>query len=115
MMVWRNRSCTALQQGKFTQAKRTSALIAGLSLLVVPLLAARVAAAADTSASASAPVGLEEIVITARRKSELLQDVVVPCLLALGKPEADVLRDRRADVLKLSARRRQIATRMPAQ
>jgi iron complex outermembrane recepter protein len=75
MMVWRNRSCTALQHGKFTHGIGTSALIAGLSLLAVPLLAGHTAAAADTSASALAPVGLDEIVITARRKSELLEDV----------------------------------------
>jgi iron complex outermembrane recepter protein len=74
MMVWRSRSCTALPLGKFT-LNWTSALIAGLSLLIVPLLAARTAVAADTAASESAPAGLEEIVITARRKSELLQDV----------------------------------------
>jgi iron complex outermembrane recepter protein len=73
MMEWRIRSCTANQQGKFTSVNRTTALIAGLSLVVVPLLATH-AAAQVVVATSEAPA-LEEIVITARRKSELLQDV----------------------------------------
>ena len=72
-MVWRNHSCTAYQQGKFTSVNRTTALIAGLSLVVVPLLATHAAAQAVVATS-QAPV-LEEVVITARRKSELLEDV----------------------------------------
>ncbi len=73
MMVWRIRSCTAHQQGKFTGVNRTTALLAGLSLVVVPLLATHASAQAVVATS-EAPA-LEEIVITARRKSELLQDV----------------------------------------
>jgi iron complex outermembrane recepter protein len=58
---------------------RSTALIAGLGLVFMPLLAAQAAAAADSSAAsatgAEQTAGLDEIVITARRKSELLQDV----------------------------------------
>jgi iron complex outermembrane recepter protein len=72
MTVRRIRSCAAHQQGKFTGVKRTTALIAGLSL-GVPLLATHANAQAVVATS-EAPA-LEEVVVTARRKSELLQDV----------------------------------------
>ncbi len=80
MMLWQRRSCATHRQDKSTNVYRTSAaLIAGWSLVLVPLVAAHAAAPADTSASASqapdANAGLDEIVVTARRKEELLQDV----------------------------------------
>jgi iron complex outermembrane recepter protein len=72
MMVRRIRSCTAHQQGKFTCVNRATALIAGLSL-GVPLLATHANAQAVVATSETPT--LEEVVVTARRKSELLQDV----------------------------------------
>ena len=74
MMVWRVRSCTTHQQDKNTNVKGGAALIAGLSLAVVPLLAAHAQQASDVIAT-SQTRSLEEVVVTARRKSELLQDV----------------------------------------
>jgi iron complex outermembrane receptor protein len=57
----------------------TSGLIAGSSLVFVPLIHADALAESSTTAPANAAEAgtntLEEIVITARRKSELLQDV----------------------------------------
>jgi iron complex outermembrane recepter protein len=74
MMVWRSRYCTAHQQDNCTNVNRASALIAaGLSLAFVPFLGAH--AQVPTPAAASQGPGLEEIVVTARRRSELLQDV----------------------------------------
>jgi iron complex outermembrane receptor protein len=82
MMVWRNRSCTTGRRNKRINANWSStALIAGSSLLFVPLLAAHAEGPAETSASPSQPPQaeagstLEEIIITARRRSEVLQDV----------------------------------------
>ncbi len=72
MMVRRIRSCTAHQQGKSTCVNRATALIAGLSL-GVPLLATHASAQAVVATSETPT--LEEVVVTARRKSELLQDV----------------------------------------
>ena len=74
MLVWRIRSWTAYQQGKFAGVSRATALMAGLSLFV-PLLAAHAQQAPEIIATTSPSPGLEEIVVTARRKSELLQDV----------------------------------------
>jgi iron complex outermembrane recepter protein len=71
-MVRRIRSCTAHQQGRFTGINRATALIAGLSL-GVPLLATHANAQAVVATSETPT--LEEVVVTARRKSELLQDV----------------------------------------
>jgi iron complex outermembrane receptor protein len=80
MMVWRNRCCTTHRQNKRIDVNWTSkALIAGCSLVFLPIMAAHAAAATDASASASqgteANADIGEIVVTARRKSELLQDV----------------------------------------
>jgi iron complex outermembrane recepter protein len=74
MTVWRSRSCTAQQQDKRINFYRPSILIAGLGLVIAPFLAAHAQAPADTSASVSSG-GLEEVIVTARRKNELLQDV----------------------------------------
>jgi iron complex outermembrane receptor protein len=76
MMVWRVRSCTTHQQDKNTNIKGGAALIAGLSFAVVPLLAAHAqqAQAPGVIATSETPA-LEEVVVTARRRSELLQDV----------------------------------------
>jgi iron complex outermembrane receptor protein len=76
MTVQRNRFCATGKQDKRISA---AALIAGSSLVFAPLIHAE--GPAETSATASANEAeagansLEEIVITARRKSELLQDV----------------------------------------
>src|SRR5271157_192864 len=75
MTVWRSRSCTTHQQGKSTNVNRTlMALIAGWSLSFVPLLGAHAQGAPATGAALPS-LGLEEVVVTARRKEELLQDV----------------------------------------
>jgi iron complex outermembrane receptor protein len=73
MTVRRNPSCTAQQQDKCRIVKRSSILVAGWGFVLAPFLAAHAQAPADTSASATP--GLEEVIVTARRKSELLQDV----------------------------------------
>jgi iron complex outermembrane recepter protein len=80
MNIRRNPAHRAHRQDKGKSVGRTlETLIAGCSLALVPLLATHDAAAADTSATAPQTVepqaGLDEIIITARRKSELLQDV----------------------------------------
>jgi iron complex outermembrane receptor protein len=74
MMVRRNRSCTVQQQDKCPNVNRTSILIAGWGLVFAPFLAVHAQGPAPTSASETAP-GLEEVIVTARRKNELLQDV----------------------------------------
>jgi iron complex outermembrane receptor protein len=81
MMIWRSRSCTTQQQDNTSVNWISTALIAGSSLVFLPLLAAHAEGPAETYASASHAseatpnAALEEIVITARRKGELLQDV----------------------------------------
>jgi iron complex outermembrane receptor protein len=74
MLVWRSRYCTA-HQNKHTYVNGTSALIAGLSLGFMPLMAAHAQVATTTAAATEERAGLEEVIVTARRKSELLQDV----------------------------------------
>ena len=80
MTVRRNRSCTTKQDKRINANWTSTALIAGSSLVLVPFMAAHADAPAETSASPATQaeagaVTLEEVVITARRKSELLQDV----------------------------------------
>ena len=75
MMVWRVRSCTTHQQDKNTNIKGGAALIAGLGLAVVPLLAAHAQQTAPGVVATLETPALEEVVVTARRRSELLQDV----------------------------------------
>jgi len=78
MTIWRSRFCTTNQQNNSTYVSwRAMALVAGWGLGLAPLGAyAQSASTAETSSeSTDAGSGLAEIVVTARRKGELLQDV----------------------------------------
>ena len=85
----RNRTCTSQDTRanadsavrSILQSCRASALIAGSSLVFAPFMVAHAAGPAETpaasQASAESDSSLEEIVVTARRKGEVLQDIPV--------------------------------------
>jgi iron complex outermembrane receptor protein len=93
MMLRPNRSCTAREQDKRINVNwtvgailrsgrgRASALIAGSSLVFAPVMVAHADGPAETApaqtaqSQAAGGENLEEIVVTARRKSEVLEDV----------------------------------------
>src|SRR5579862_5898450 len=80
MTVRRNRSCTAAKQDKHLNVRWTwTTLITGSSLMVIPFVAAYANGPAETSAAISESTQgneeLQEIVVTARRRDEVLQDV----------------------------------------
>jgi iron complex outermembrane recepter protein len=78
MTVWRSRFCTTNKQNNSTSVNWTAmALVAGCSLGFAPqgVHAQSATAASAPSAEPAENAGLAEVVVTARRKSELLQDV----------------------------------------
>jgi iron complex outermembrane receptor protein len=77
MTVWRSRFCATNKQNSGTGVNWSAmALVAGSILGFAPVGAhAQSSTATSVSSSDSAGTGLTEIVVTARRKSELLEDV----------------------------------------